>query len=194
MSLAVTLAGTKIENIASARYRNDDGNNVTVFSEKVITTVMPVYGFTIKPDGTFDNPGQEVGGVLGTVVDTFFTVTNHGNSPTSISLEAFQISEDELLEAMYSLSDDSSRRPVLKLVGIYLDKNENGIIDSDEAPMEVIDLRINGYAKIIVRFIVEEIGEETDLCFVNVRGTDPAGNIDEDNIARINVRKEEYLL
>lgn len=193
LSLALTLAGTKIENIASARYRNDDGNNVTVFSEKVITTVMPVYGFTIKPDGTFDNPGQEVDGVLGTVVDTFFTVTNHGNSPTTISLEAFQISEDELLEAMYSLSYDSSRRPVLKLSGIYLDKNENGIIDSDEPPMEVIDLQVNGYAKIIVRFIVEEIGEETDLCFVNVRGTDPAGNIDEDNIARINVRKEEML-
>lgn len=193
LSLAVTLAGTKIENIASARYRNDDGNNVTVFSEKVITTVMPVYGFTIKPDGSFDNPGQEVDGVLGTVVDTFFTVTNHGNSPTTISVEAFQIFEDGLQEATQLLPSDFSRQPVLRLLGVYLDKNENGIVDSDEPPIEVVDLNVSGSVKIIVRFIVEGSSEETDHCFVNVKGEDPAGNIDEDNIARINLLEEEML-
>ncbi len=193
IALALTPAGTKIENIASARFHNGDGNMLTVFSEKVFTTVMPVYGFAIKPDGTFENPGQEIDGVVGKLVNAHFTVTNYGNSPTVISLEALQVFRDDVEEEIQLVAADTSKKPVLRFEGIYYDENENGSVDSNEPLIEEIELETGESARIIAEFVVESVGEEYNSCFLNVIGSDLAGNKDEDNIVRVNVREEQLV-
>lgn len=193
IALALTPAGTKIENIASARFHNSDGNMLTVFSEKVFTTVMPVYGFTIKPDGTFEKPGQEIDGVVGKLVNAHFTVTNYGNSPTVISLEALQVFRDDVEEEIQLVAADTSKKPVLGFEGIYHDENENGSVDSNEPLIEEIELETGESARIIAEFVVESVGEEYNSCFLNVIGSDLAGNKDDDNIARVNVREEQLV-
>uniref|UniRef100_UPI00259641D5 hypothetical protein n=1 Tax=uncultured Mesotoga sp. TaxID=1184400 RepID=UPI00259641D5 len=193
IALALTPAGTKIENIASARFHNSDGNMLTVFSEKVFTTVMPVYGFTIKPDGTFENPGQEIDGVVGKLVNAHFTVTNYGNSPTVISLAALQVFRDDVEEEIQLVAADTSKKPVLGFEGIYHDENENGSVDSNEPLIEEIELETGESARIIAEFVVESVGEEYNSCFLNVIGSDLAGNKDDDNIARVNVREEQLV-
>jgi hypothetical protein len=173
-------AGSKIENFAFARYRDIDGNHITIFSDKVVTTVLPVYGFTIKPDGTFEKPGQERDGFEGSTVDLNYVVQNFGNSPTTISLSASQIFED-----------GPSGAPVLRVIGIYLDEGEESFSGQAKTPVNSVDLEIDGSKKLIVRVILEETGDLTDKGFINIVGIDPTGNTDDDNIAQIKVEEKE---
>ena len=175
-------AGSKIENFASARYRDMDGNHITVFSDKVVTTVLPVYGFTIKPDGAFEKPGQERDGFEGSTVDLNYVVQNFGNSPTTISLSASQIFED-----------GPSGTPVLRVIGIYLDEGEGNFSGQARVPVDSVDLDIDGSKKLIVSVILEETGDLTDKGFINIVGIDPAGNTDDDNIAMIKVNEREIV-
>ncbi|PNS34728.1 DUF11 domain-containing protein [Mesotoga sp. B105.6.4] len=175
-------AGSKIENFAFARYRDIDGNHITIFSDKVVTTVLPVYGFTIKPDGTFEKPGQEREGFEGSTVDLNYVARNFGNSPTTISLSASQI-----------FGDGPSGTPVLRVIGIYLDEGEEGISGQAKTPVNSVDLEIDGSKKLIVRVILEETGDLTDKGFINIVGIDPAGNTDDDNIAQIKVEEKEIV-
>ncbi|MGC9384590.1 MAG: hypothetical protein ACP5D6_08335 [Kosmotogaceae bacterium] len=180
--LSAPPAGFKIENFASARYRDGDGVHITVHSDKVLTTVLPVYGFTIKPDGTFKNPGQEREGEVGGTVDLDYVVRNYGNSPTTISLTTSQIFED-----------GPSGMPTLRVIGIYLNEGDENFKQQAETPIDSIDLEIDGSKKIKVRVIIEKAGELTDRGYINIVGEDPVGNIDDNNIALINIEEQEIL-
>ncbi|MDD5745457.1 MAG: hypothetical protein PHE22_12070, partial [Mesotoga sp.] len=190
--LAVPFAGSKIENIASARFIDGDGNGITVFSEKVVTTVLPVYGFIVKPDGTFANPGQIESGKAGATVDLKSTVTNTGNIETYVYLKAGQVFETDLEEETF-FKVASSPYPVLRVVGIFHDRNGNGKVDDGEPAIEGIDLPVEASEKIIVRVKVEDKGSVISTGFVNVVGDDMMGNVDDDNIAMIEIKEGEIL-
>jgi len=190
--LAVPFAGSKIENIASARFIDGDGNGITVFSEKVVTTVLPVYGFIVKPDGTFANPGQIESGKAGATVDLKSTVTNTGNIETYVYLKAGQVFETDLEEETF-FKVASSPYPVLRVVGIFHDRNGNGKVDDGEPKIEGIDLPVEASEKIIVRVKVEDKGSVISTGFVNVVGDDMMGNVDDDNIAMIEIKEGEIL-
>lgn len=182
ITLPAPAAGSKIENIASASYRDADGINITIYSDKVITTVLPVYGFTIKPDGTFKIPGQDREGKVGGTVDLNYVVTNYGNSPTTISLAASQVFED-----------GPAGGPTLRVIGIYLNEGDEKFKKQAQTPIDSIDLEIGGSKEIKVRVIIEEAGELTDIGYINIVGEDPVGNIDNNNLALITIEEQKVL-
>ncbi len=61
-------------------------------------------------------------------------------------------------------------------------------MESNEPLIDEIELEMGESARIIAEFVVENVSEECNHCFLNA-GSDPAGNKDDNNIARVIVRE-----
>jgi hypothetical protein len=90
-ALAMTPAGTQIQNQASASYIDSAGQPRTTTSNLVVTVVQQVYSFTITPDGTErTSPGQIKAALPGGQVVFNYVVTNTGNGTDTINLNTVQ--------------------------------------------------------------------------------------------------------
>jgi hypothetical protein len=93
-ALAMTPAGTQIQNQASASYIDSAGQPRTTTSNLVVTVVQQVYSFTITPDGTESAPGQIKAALPGGQVVFNYVVTNTGNGTDTINLSPVQGTAD----------------------------------------------------------------------------------------------------
>jgi uncharacterized repeat protein (TIGR01451 family) len=136
-ALAMTPAGTQIQNQASASYIDSAGQPRTTTSNLVVTVVQQVYSFTITPDGTESAPGQIKAALPGGQVIFNYVVTNTGNGTDTINLSTVQGTSDN-----FDLQSPT----------IYLDANCNGNLDPGETtPITSVTLGMGQQACVIVR-------------------------------------------
>ncbi len=172
LALAMTPAGTGIQNQASASYIDSAGQPRTTTSNLVVTVVQQVYAFTIAPDGTEASPGQTRQGLPGSQVLFNYTVTNNGNGTDTILLSTAQGGQDG-----FDLSN----------VQIFLDVNCNGNLDAGEStPITSVTLGMGQSACVIVRATIPTTAQNGQYGNLNLVGTsqgDPSVT-DNNNWAR----------
>lgn len=136
-ALAMTPAGTQIQNQASASYIDSAGQPRTTTSNLVVTVVQQVYSFTITPNGANENsPGQIKAALPGAQVIFNYLVTNTGNGTDTINLSTVQGTADD-----FNLGSPT----------IYLDANCNGNLDAGETtPITSVTLGMGQQACVIV--------------------------------------------
>ncbi len=123
-SYGVVPAGTIIGNAATATYYDENNNQYTTTSNIVQTVVQAVCGVDVLPDDTVNKEA-----IPGQIVYIPFQVKNTGNA-----------------EFTYSLSTENGTYTKK----IYLDKNQNGIIDPGEQEITSLNLGMEEIASVIV--------------------------------------------
>lgn len=120
---AQTPAGTTIRNQASVTFQDLLGNTYTATSNEVTTIVLPVYGLSILPDDSGENPpavpALSQTAIPGQTVYFSYNLTNTGNDADTYSLAP-------LLHAATSMTLG------LGDITIYHDVNGNGVLDGGE--------------------------------------------------------------
>ncbi len=123
-SFAAVPAGTIIGNAATATYYDENNNQYTTTSNIVQTVVQAVCGVDIYPDTTVTKEG-----VPGQIVYLPFQIKNTGNAKNTYSL---------------SLQNGNFTKD------IYLDENQNGIVDPGEQIVTSLTLGMDEVASVIV--------------------------------------------
>ncbi len=120
---AQTPAGTTIRNQASATFEDLIGNTYTATSNEVTTVVLPVYGLSILPDDSGEDPpavpALSQTAIPGQTVYFSYNLTNTGNDADSYTLAP-------LIHAATSMGIG------LGDITIYYDLNGNGVLDGGE--------------------------------------------------------------
>jgi uncharacterized repeat protein (TIGR01451 family) len=169
-ALAMTPAGTQIQNQASASYIDSAGQPRTTTSNLVVTVVQQVYSFTITPDGPNENsPGQIKTALPGGQVIFNYVVTNTGNGTDTINLSWDQGTADNF---------------DLLSPAIYLDANCNGNLDAGETAVTSVTLGMGQQACVIVRGTIPTTASGGQYGNLNLVGTSAGGPTDTDNWAR----------
>jgi uncharacterized repeat protein (TIGR01451 family) len=171
-ALAMTPAGTQIQNQASASYIDSAGQPRTTTSNLVVTVVQQVYSFTITPDGTESAPGQIKAALPGGQVVFNYVVTNTGNGTDTINLNTVQGSSDN-----FDLVSPT----------IYLDANCNGNLDPGEiTPITSVTLGMGQQACVIVRATIPAGTPSGQYGNLNLEGTSAGSSsvTDTNNWAR----------
>jgi uncharacterized repeat protein (TIGR01451 family) len=119
-------AGTVIGNVATATYYDENNNKYVSTSNLVQTKVKQVYAVDVNKQV------DEVEAIPGQVLNIPFTVKNEGNGNDTLTLEATSNSTDITIE------------------GIYLDKNNNGVVDPGEEKVDQVDLNMGESVPVIV--------------------------------------------
>jgi uncharacterized repeat protein (TIGR01451 family) len=157
-ALAMTPAGTQIQNQASASYIDSAGQPRTTTSNLVVTVVQQVYSFTITPNGTDENsPGQTKAALPGGQVVFNYVVTNTGNGTDTINLSTVQGTSDN-----FDLLSPT----------IYLDANCNGNLDPGETmPITSVTLGMGQQACVIVTATIPTSATSGQYGNLNLVGT-----------------------
>jgi len=136
---ALTPKGTVIGNVATATYYDEDNNRYTTTSNLVQTIVQEVCDVDVAGGGDKEAvPGQ--------TVYVPFTVTNKGNAENTFNLSVEDTSTSD--------SDYTTK--------IYLDENQNGIVDPGESEISSITLGIGETASIVVAVEVSPTANSGD--------------------------------
>jgi uncharacterized repeat protein (TIGR01451 family) len=160
-ALAMTPAGTQIQNQASASYIDSAGQPRTTTSNLVVTVVQQVYSFTITPNGTESAPGQIKTALPGGQVVFNYVVTNTGNGTDTINLSPAQGTADD-----FNLLSPT----------IYLDANCNGNLDPGEATsITSVTLGMGQQACVIVRATIPTTATGGQYGNLNLVGTSAGG-------------------
>ncbi len=121
---AQTPAGTTIRNQASATFEDLIGNTYMATSNEVTTVVLPVYGVSVLPDDSGENPplvpAMSQNAIPGQTVYYSYMMTNTGNDVDTYSLEP-------LLDAV-----NTTMTLGIGDITIYHDVNGNGVLDGGE--------------------------------------------------------------
>ncbi len=137
ISYASVPAGTIIGNAATATYYDENNNQYTTTSNVVQTVVQAVCGVDITPDSTLEKEG-----VPGQVVYMPFQIKNTGNATFNYNLST--------LNGTYTNE-------------IYLDENQNGIIDPGEQKITSLKLGMDEIASVIVAVQIPDTASEGDI-------------------------------
>jgi uncharacterized repeat protein (TIGR01451 family) len=171
-ALAMTPAGTQIQNQASASYTDSAGQSRIATSNQVTTVVQQVYSFTIIPNGTESAPGQTKVARPGAEVFFSYLVTNTGNGTDTINLSPVQGFSDN-----FNLGGPT----------IFLDANCNGNLDSGETTLiSSVTLDMGQQACVIMRGTIPSgatTGQYGNLNLVGTSAGSPSVT-DNDNWAR----------
>ncbi len=120
---AQTPAGTTIRNQASATFEDLIGNTYTATSNEVTTIVLPVYGLSILPDDSGDDPPSVPAltqtAIPGQTVYFSYNLTNTGNDADSYTLLPLIHAGTSMLIGLGDIT-------------IYHDLNGNGVLDGGE--------------------------------------------------------------
>ena len=120
---AQTPAGTTIRNQASATFEDLIGNSYTTTSNEVTTIVLPVYGLSILPDDSGDDPPSVPAltqtAIPGQTVYFSYNLTNTGNDADSYTLAPLLHAATTMLIGLGDIT-------------IYHDLNGNGVLDGGE--------------------------------------------------------------
>jgi uncharacterized repeat protein (TIGR01451 family) len=172
-ALAMTPAGTQIQNQASASYIDSAGQPRTTTSNLVVTVVQQVYSFTITPDGTETDPppppgpGQIKTALPGGQVIFNYVVKNTGNGTDTINLRTVQGTADN-----FDLQNPN----------IYLDANCNGNLDAGETtPITSVTLGMGQQACVIVRATIPSSATGGQYGNLNLVGTSAGSSSVTDN-------------
>jgi len=149
---ALTPAGTVIGNVATATYYDEDNNKYTTTSNLVQTTVQEVCGVDVAGGGNKE-------GVPGQTVYIPFTVTNKGNGENTFNLSV--------------VNDDNTAYTKQ----IYLDENQNGVVDPGESTVSSVTLGMGETANIVVAVKVPTDARNGDANNFSLKaeGTAPGG-------------------
>ncbi len=129
-------AGTIIGNAATATYYDENNNLYTTTSNVVQTVVQAVCGVNVMPDSTLEKEG-----VPGQIVYMPFQVKNTGNATFTYNL----------------LTENGTYTEE-----IYLDKNQNGVIDPGEQKITSLKLGMDEIASVIVAVHIPSTASEGD--------------------------------
>jgi len=152
-------AGTVIGNVATATYYDENNNQYTSTSNLVQTTVKAVYAVdvTAQVPSVDATPGQ--------ILNIPFTVTNNGNAPDNFTLNATSTSDYVTIE------------------GIYVDLNNNGVVDPGEEPVTEISAAMGESVPVIVVAQVspDAPANTTAVVSLNATSTHDPNATDTDN-------------
>ncbi|RJR27348.1 MAG: hypothetical protein C4574_06320 [Candidatus Latescibacterota bacterium] len=166
---AQTPAGTTIRNQASARFQDLSGNAYTATSNEVTTIVLPVYGLSILPDDSGENPpaapAMAQNAIPGQTIYYSYNLTNTGN--------------DADVFALVPLLDAVNTTMTLGLgdIRIYHDVNGNGVLDGGEptisaggAPGNIGPIAAGTTVGIIVSYQVPPGAAAGEVAYAGVEG------------------------
>jgi uncharacterized repeat protein (TIGR01451 family) len=167
---AQTPAGTTIRNQASATFQDLLGNTYTTTSNEVTTIVLPVYGLSIFPDDSGEDPpvtpALNQTAIPGQTVYFSYTLTNTGNDADSYALEP-------LLDAI-----NTTMTLGLGDITIYHDMNGNGVLDGGEpvisaggVPGNIGPIAAGTTANLLVSYQVPSGAVAGEVAYVGVEGT-----------------------
>ncbi|RMD45462.1 MAG: DUF11 domain-containing protein, partial [Aquificota bacterium] len=161
-------AGTIIGNAATATYYDENNNQYTTTSNVVQTVVQAVCGVDILPDSEVQKDG-----VPGETVYIPFQVVNTGNSENTFSL---------------STQNGSYQK------SIYLDKNQNGVLDPGEQTVTSLTLGMDEIANIVVVVSIPTGANsgDTDSFSIKATATDVGSCSDLGN-GKINVLNDAVI-
>jgi len=146
---ALTPAGTVIGNVATATYYDEDNNKYTTTSNLVQTVVQEVCDVDVAGGGDKEAvPGQ--------TVYVPFTVTNKGNAENTFNLSVEDTSTSD--------SDYTTK--------IYLDENQNGVVDPGESEVSSVTLGIGETASVIVAVEVSATASSGDTDDFSLKAVD----------------------
>ncbi|WP_424950610.1 DUF11 domain-containing protein [Deinococcus sp.] len=172
---AGTPAGTVIENQALFQALPGDPSEapISASSERVGTVVERVCSLSVLPNGTLATPGQSVDLLPGEVATLHYTLTNTGNAPNTYALSA---------------GSDASSAFKPGDLGVYPDRNANGVIDPGEAAISSLSLPADASAALLVR--VGSDAASRGNAFINLTAACAAslgGASDQNHVARVTV-------
>ncbi|MEQ3624019.1 MAG: hypothetical protein ABNH42_21915 [Marinobacter sp.] len=127
-TLALTPAGTDINNRATVTYEDANGNSYSAQSNESTVTVAEVYAATLENDGSKS-------GAPGETVYFTHTLTNTGNADDSFSVDGLAGLDAATGASTYT---------------VYLDANGNGVPDAGEAAVNTVNLNAGQQAELIV--------------------------------------------
>lgn len=127
-TLALTPAGTDINNRATVTYEDANGNSYSAQSNESTVTVAEVYAATLENDGSKS-------GAPGETVYFTHTLTNTGNADDSFSVDGLAGLDAATGASTYT---------------VYLDANGNGVPDAGESAVTNINLNAGQQAELIV--------------------------------------------
>jgi uncharacterized repeat protein (TIGR01451 family) len=174
-ALAYTAANTEITNQASATFDDAEGDGHSVTSNQVITTVLPIYGLTITPDGEVDSPGQSQNGSPGQTVYFQYTLTNTGNDQDSYTLYT-------------DFAGDFTLTPAD--ISIYRDINGNGVVDTGEpevysSAIGVTNVNPSQAVSLVMSYQIPVGATGGDTTKVDIQG-ESQGDTDQDDVDNYN--------
>ncbi|MDF1638685.1 beta strand repeat-containing protein [Alcanivorax jadensis] len=136
-TLALTPAGTDINNRATVTYEDANGNSYSAQSNESTVTVAEVYAATLVDDGA-------KAGAPGETVYFPHTLKNTGNAQDTFTIGA---------------TDDDSGDAYT----VYLDENGNGVPDAGENPVTSYSLNAGEQAELVVAVTVPSNAGATDI-------------------------------
>lgn len=167
---AQTPAGTTIQNQASATFEDLLGNTYVATSNQVTTIVLPVYGVSILPDDSGENPpvtpAMNQTAIPGQIVYYSYNLTNTGNDADTYVIEP--------------LLDGANSTMTLGLgdITIYHDLNGNGVLDGGEpvisaggAPGNMGPINMGATTSLLVAYQVPPTAATGEVAYVGVQGT-----------------------
>lgn len=167
---AQTPAGTAIRNQASATFQDLLGNTYTATSNEVITIVLPVFGVSVLPDDSGENPpvtpALSQTAIPGQTVYYSYSLTNTGNDADSYDIEP---DFDGVNTTMVIGAGD---------ITIYHDVNGNGVLDGGEpaisvggVPGTLGPLNAGTTVSLLVSYQVPPTAATGEVAYVGVQAT-----------------------
>lgn len=171
---AGTPVGETISNTGLFEYTDTNGAPATVSTTPVNITVAQIYRPSVTPDGTLAAPGQTVTARPGETATLVYQVTNSSNGTDTLNLTVTDATTGNALPAT-----------------IYLDNNNNGVIDAGDTVVTSLDnLAADATRQVLVQYTVPAGAPGENSTFVNLTATS-AGNTgaaDSNNVGEITAR------
>ncbi len=175
---AQTPAGTTIRNQASATFEDLLGNTYTATSNEVTTIVLPVYGLSILPDDSGEDPpvvpAISQTAIPGQTVYYSYTLTNTGNDADSYTLVPLI---HAATTALLGIGD----------ITIYHDLNGNGVLDGGEpaisaggVPGNIGPIAAGTTVNLLVSYQVAAGAIAGEVAYVGVDGTSVGDGVQVD--------------
>lgn len=166
---AQTPAGTAIRNQASATFEDLLGNTYTTTSNEVITIVLPVYGLSILPDDSGEDPpvvpAMSQTAIPGQTVYFSYSLTNTGNDADSYTIEPLLHGSTTMILGLGDIT-------------IYHDVNGNGVLDGGEpvisaggVPGNFGPMNAGTTVNLLVSYQVPPTAAAAEVAYVGVQGT-----------------------
>ncbi len=151
-AVALTPAGTIIGNSATAIYFDENNNQYTTTSNIVQTTVQEVCGVELSGGGTYE-------GTAGQTVYVPFVIKNTGNGENSFNLQLNNVTGTDHTKT------------------VYIDLNQNGVVDPGEQSASTITLGINESKTLLVTVTIgaSETSTDSEEFKLTGSGTSPSG-------------------
>ncbi len=170
-------AGTVISSRSSASYI-DNGNQLTILSNEIAFSVMPMFGPLLTPDGTVAVPASTQTAFSGETVYYPYTLTNTGNGDDTFSLTPVLTAPSDFVPAA---------------TAVYLDGNGDGDVDPGEPEItEAGPLAFGETVQLVMSATLPSglAGGEMAHFDLEARSLSDTSLVDRDNVVRITARNE----